>query len=193
MSPSSSDCHFCALESGEVEKMVKSASNLRLFFKKGATSNDLAIGDMENRAPLSPISLEARNKSAQGNSNQPQGFPATPLCKKLSSSSLCQKYPNAENVENLAAGPPGTPDHNNNNKSTTTPKSVAKKRFGWNPRPQAQHEEASSGSLHDPHSLISSSLSCVEYWLALNSLADPCLLTLDPVTMLSPESITVKQ
>lgn len=133
--------------------MGKESVILKLFASKGATSP--VRGEMEARAPLSPISVRPRNKVAATGGNpqhqQQQGvlnnvhptFAVQAGLKKnlqgTSPSSLCQKKQSAEYGENIATFPPGTPEHKF--PAPSTPK-CSSKRFGWsNIRQQSQHHE----------------------------------------------------
>lgn len=129
---------------------------MKLFPSRGATS-PLREGsaEMESRPPLSPISVRPRNKVVAHPQQQPKeahhvhptfGSPTLPAgSKKLTPSSLSQKKLGAEYGENIAAFPPGTPEHKV--AAPSAPNSSSKKRFGWSKQSAQHHEDLAPGTV----------------------------------------------
>jgi hypothetical protein len=146
--------------------MAKDAAIMKLFTGKGGSSASReTAAETETRVPLSPISVQPRNRAAAtplplGDPNHvhpafspsPQGAGTKKTVNNsMPPSSLSENnIQSAEYGENIAAFPPGTPEHKF--AAPSTPMSSSRKRFGWsNIRQQSyQHEEPPSGSLLFP-------------------------------------------
>ena len=142
--------------------MAEDAAIMKLFTGKGGSSASReTAAETETRVPLSPISVQPRNRAAAtplplGDPNHvhpafspsPQGAGTKKTVNNsMPPSSLSENnIQSAEYGENIAAFPPGTPEHKF--AAPSTPMSSSRKRFGWsNIRQQSyQHEEPPSGS-----------------------------------------------
>ena len=136
---------------------MKEPAIMKLFAAKGAQSPlRESAGEMDSRAPLSPIAVKPRNKSPaqlqRGHSSHVH--PTSQGLKKnqMPPSALSQKNQSMEYVENVTTFSPDTPEHKF--ATPATPKSASQKRFGWN-TPRQPHEDSDPGSLSSPLSVLS--------------------------------------